>query len=185
MVHEKNIDFLLRVLQRVKRQVPDILMLLAGEGPAEPHLKGLAQELDLQDNVHFIGNLQDIRDLVDCYAAGDVFVFASRTETQGLVLLEAMALGVPVVSTAKMGTVDILKPERGALVVEEDEAVFTGAVLQLLSDGLLRQRLGREGQQYASTWSASSMAMRLEDVYMETVESAFLFGREIGDSKGA
>ena len=51
----------------------------------------------------------------DCYRAGDVFVFASRTETQGLVLLEAMALGVPVVSTAVMGTAEVLEP-RGAAV---------------------------------------------------------------------
>lgn len=183
LVHEKNIDFLLRVLRRIKSQVPDIMLLLAGEGPAQTHLQQQVESLELQKNVRFIGNLQALQELLDCYCAGDVFIFASRTETQGLVLLEAMALGVPVVSTAKMGTVDILAAGKGALVVEEDEADFTEAVLRLLGDEVLRRRLAREGQEYAQNWSAASMAMRLEDVYMETVESAFLFGREIGDSK--
>ena len=64
----------------------------------------------------FIGYLDRRDALLDCYCAGDAFVFASRTETQGLVLLEAMALGLPVVSTAVMGTRDILDARRGALV---------------------------------------------------------------------
>jgi glycosyltransferase involved in cell wall biosynthesis len=70
--------------------------------------------------------------LLDCYRAGQVFVFASRTETQGLVLLEALALGTPVVSTAVMGTADVLKEAKGALVVEEDEATFADAVIRVL-----------------------------------------------------
>jgi len=184
LVHEKNIDFLLRVLQRVKSDLPEVLLLLAGEGPAEPYLRLQVAALGLERNVRFIGNLQALPELLDCYAAADVFVFASRTETQGLVLLEAMALGVPVVSTARMGTVDILKAGLGAVVVEEDEEEFVDAVLHVLQDQVLRSRLRKEGQEYVKRWSATTMALQLEDVYMETVESAFLFGREIGDSKG-
>lgn len=184
LVHEKNIEFLLRVVKRVRQTIPDILLLLAGEGPAEESLRQTAVELKLEENLRFIGNLQASEELCDCYSAGDAFVFASHTETQGLVLLEAMALGVPVISTAKMGTVDILKSRRGALVVEEDEEAFAAAVRQLLADEVLQQRLSREGRQYVAAWSAAAMAMRLEDVYMDTVESAFIFGREIGESKG-
>jgi glycosyltransferase involved in cell wall biosynthesis len=58
--------------------------------------------------VRFIGYLDRDTTLLDCYAAGNAFVFASRTETQGLVLLEAMAQGTPVVSTAELGTHSIL-----------------------------------------------------------------------------
>ncbi len=179
MVHEKNIDFLLRVVQRVKQHVPEIMMMMVGEGPAEAHLRELGQELGIEENLQWIGNLNSLETLCDCYCAGDIFIFASRTETQGLVLLEAMALGVPVVSTARMGTVDILKDCEGARVVDEDEAAFTAAILELLADGTLRKQLGRLGQEHARTWSAQALALRLEEVYMETVESTYLFGREI------
>ncbi len=183
MVHEKNIDILLRVVARLKAHVPEIMMLLVGEGPAEAHLHRLGSELSISDNLKWIGNLNSLESLCDCYCAGDIFVFASRTETQGLVLLEAMALGLAVVSTAKMGTVDILADCQGALVVEESEEAFTTAVLNLLSDEELRQQLSLQGREYAKTWSASTMALRLEEVYMETVESTYLFGREIGSGE--
>ena len=76
--------------------------------------------------MHFAGYLERDTELLDCYAAADVFVFASRTETQGLVLLEAMAQGTPVVSTAELGTRSILVPESGALVVPEEAGEFAG-----------------------------------------------------------
>jgi 1,2-diacylglycerol 3-alpha-glucosyltransferase len=174
---------LLRVVAQVKKHVPDIMMLLVGEGPAEEYLHQLGNELGITDNLKWIGNLNSLESLCDCYCAGDIFLFASRTETQGLVLLEAMALGVPVVSTARMGTVDILADCLGALVVEESEEEFSMAVLNLLSDEELRQQLSQQGREHASRWSASTMAIRLEEVYMEAVESTYLFGREIGSSE--
>jgi len=100
VAHEKNISFLLHMLQQLRVSLPDVLLIIAGEGPALPHLRKLTAKLGLKDNVLFVGYLSRADALLDCYCAGNAFVFASRTETQGLVLLEAMALGVPVVSTA-------------------------------------------------------------------------------------
>ena len=79
----------------------------------------------------FVGYLDRRGALFDCYRAADAFVFASRTETQGLVLLEAMALGVAVISTAVMGTPDIVGPKRGALVPEDNEADFARNIVKL------------------------------------------------------
>jgi glycosyltransferase involved in cell wall biosynthesis len=167
IAHEKNIDFLLRMVVRVRAEMPDILLLIAGEGPALEHCRRLAVELGIADNVHFTGYLDRRRELLDCYRAGNLFVFASRTETQGLVLLEAMAQGVPVVSTAHMGTIDILGPGRGCAVVEEHEHAFATEVIRLMRDALLRKRLGREAQVYAATWSAREQAGRLAQLYHE------------------
>lgn len=183
MVHEKNIDILLRVIAKLKQQMADIMLLLVGEGPAQGHLRQLGDELGIAENLYWVGNLSSLETLCDCYCAGDIFVFASRTETQGLVLLEAMALGVPVVSTARMGTIDILDGCQGAVVVEEDEQEFAIAIQRLLADKGLYQQLSQQGREYARNWSASSMAMRLEEVYMETVESTYLFGREVGSGE--
>jgi 1,2-diacylglycerol 3-alpha-glucosyltransferase len=172
MAHEKNIDFLLDMLVLVKRAIPDILLVLAGEGPALKHLQKKAAGLELDANVLFVGYLDRDRALKDCYRAGDVFVFASRTETQGLVLLEAMALGVPVVSTAVLGTVDILAPGRGALVARDDTEDFAWQVVHLLKNGELRVRKGVEAIAYAHEWSAPEMAKRMADYYERISDAA-------------
>ena len=163
---EKNISFLLRVLKRVAARIPDVLMVIAGEGPALGGLQRQAMDLDLMDHLLFIGNMDRAGELMDCYRAADAFVFASRTETQGLVLLEAMALSVPVVSTAVMGTKDILEPGKGCLVAAEDETDFSSKVLQVLADAGLRTRLRREARDYAlGQWSAATMAGRMSRLY--------------------
>jgi len=94
-------------------------------------------------------------------------VFASRTETQGLVLLEAMAQGAPVVSTAELGTRSILVPGSGALVVPEERAAFAAAVVRVLGDAGLREGLGARGRAHARTWSSAAMARRLAGIYCE------------------
>jgi glycosyltransferase involved in cell wall biosynthesis len=170
IAHEKNIDFLLRMVVAARAQVPDVLLLVAGEGPALEHCKRLAADLGLDANVLFTGYLDRQRELLDCYRAGDLFVFASRTETQGLVLLEAMAQGVPVVSTAHMGTIDILGPGRGCVVVEEQEHLFAAEVVALLGDAMTRRRLGRDAQAYAATWSAHGLALKLVELYQEMTD---------------
>ena len=165
---EKNIEFLLEVVRALKQtRHPDIVLIVAGEGPAEGRLRRLAGELGVLDNLRFVGYLARGTDLASCYQAGDAFVFASRTETQGLVLLEAMSLGVPVVSTAVMGTRDILAAGQGALVAEEEVVDFAAQVCRLLDDAALRRRLGQEGREYARRWAADGPAQALLAFYQQ------------------
>jgi len=123
--------------------------------------------------VHFAGYLPRDTQLLDCYAAADAFVFASRTETQGLVLLEAMAQGAPVVSTAELGTRSILLPDSGALVVPEDCAAFAAAVVRVLTEPGLRAELGARGRAYARTWSSAVMARRLKGLYAQLLSAPY------------
>ncbi len=171
VAHEKNIDFLLHVLDRVRREMPDVMMIIAGEGPALAGLRKLSARLGLQDHTCFVGYLARDGELLDCYCAGNAFVFSSRTETQGLVLLEAMALGVPVVSTAIQGTRDILKGACGALVPADDIGDFSAKVITLLRDRALQQRLAEEGRVYAATWSAAALAQKMESFYTGLIRS--------------
>ena len=169
---EKNIDFLLRVTAELKRTThPSILLIIAGEGPAEERLRNLGNALGLEASLRWVGYLERGFDLSSCYQAGDVFVFASRTETQGLVLLEAMSLGVPVVSTAVMGTRDIVASARGALVAEENVEHFAAQVRRLLDDGALRRKLGETGRLYAKEWATRGPAQALLDFYREFITS--------------
>jgi 1,2-diacylglycerol 3-alpha-glucosyltransferase len=165
IAHEKNIDFLLRMFVRVVKLKPETVLVVAGEGPALEHCKSYVESLKLSANVRFVGYLSRERELPDCYNAGDLFVFSSKTETQGLVLLEAMACGTPVVSTAYMGTADIVKPERGARVAPDDEAGFANLVIELLDDPARRRSMSSEARSYAATWSAGAMAERMADLY--------------------
>jgi glycosyltransferase involved in cell wall biosynthesis len=165
VAHEKNIDFLVRVFAEVRKAVPKALLVIAGEGPAREPLRQLVARMGLEGDVHFAGYLDRDTALLDCYAAANVFVFASRTETQGLVLLEAMAQGAPVVSTAELGTRSILKPGCGAVVVEEKVDVFAAAVTNVLQQTELQRDLAERGRTYARSWSSAAMARRLAQLY--------------------
>ena len=165
VAHEKNIDFLVRVFERVRRSVPEAMLIIAGEGPAREPLRKLVGQLGLTAAVRFVGYLERDTSLLDCYAAASVFAFASRTETQGLVLLEALAQGTPVVSTAELGTKSILAPACGAVIAEEHEEPFAAAVVQVLRDADLRDLLSAQARTYARGWSSASMAARLAELY--------------------
>lgn len=169
VAHEKNIEYLLKVAALARESVPDILLLIAGEGPALGTLKQAVQLHGLQRSVQFIGYLDRQHELPACYAAADAFVFASRTETQGLVLLEAMAAGLPVVALAEMGTVDILNARRGAVVPDDSPEAFARALSRLLLDEAGRRRLGEEGRQYAAEWSDETLAVRMAALYRRIV----------------
>ncbi|AHE98792.1 glycosyltransferase [Thioalkalivibrio paradoxus] len=170
VAHEKNIDFLLRMLGQVTREVPDVLLMIVGEGPARPHLQRLAMQLRIERNVMFLGYLDRERELLDCYSAGDAFVFASHTETQGLVLLESMASGVPLVALSALGTRDILAAHRGALVPEPNETDFADKTVRILRDHRLRAELAADARAYVQNWSADVMARRMLAFYGEVLQ---------------
>jgi 1,2-diacylglycerol 3-alpha-glucosyltransferase len=163
--HEKNIGFLLQMLVSLLRRRPEALLLIAGEGPALPDLRAQARQLQLGESVHFMGYFDRGGELNDCYSAADVFVFASLTETQGLVLLEAMAQGVPVVATPKMGTVDILAPLRGCRHAPLDADGFASVVDSLLANTGALRALGTEALSFAREWESQRTARRLADLY--------------------
>ncbi|BDU16784.1 glycosyltransferase [Lysobacter auxotrophicus] len=162
---EKNIGFLLRIVQRLVGEFPDLLFLIAGEGPDEARLRRLAGELRIEANVRFFGNLDRRTTLLDAYKAGDAFVFASPTETQGLVLIEAMALGVPIVSTAVMGTATVLRDTHSAVIAQEDVEAFAAQVAQVLRSPELRARLSAAGPNDARRWSSDTLMRQVESLY--------------------
>lgn len=173
---EKNIGFLLQAHARALAQMPDLHLVVAGEGPALAGLRRQARQLGTAERVRFVGYLHRRDELPDCYAAADAFVFASRTETQGLVLLEAMAEGLPVVALPVMGTRDILLPERGAVCAPDDPQAFALALVQLLQDPERRQRLSREAREYVQEWSAPACAVRLRHALADLLHSRMKSG---------
>lgn len=167
---EKNIDFLLEVAQIVIQKKPDVLLVITGEGPAENNLHAKARALGIENSVQFIGYLDRNTELNACYKSADVFVFASKSETQGLVLLEAMAQGTPVVAISELGTASILIEGQGARISADNVSEFADKVHGLITQPKVRNRLGSAGKAYASNmWSAGAKAEQMVSFYQDLI----------------
>lgn len=165
--HEKNIGFLLDALAHARRQNPDLLLVVAGEGPALPALRRQAISLKLEANVRFVGYLPRDTGLRDCYAAADLFTFASLTETQGLVLLEAMAAGLPVLAIPALGAAEIVAPLRGAVAAATTPEAFAQQMQELFAQPALLRKLADEAPAYAREWDADAQGEKLANLYRE------------------
>ena len=170
VAHEKNIGFLLEMHVELIKKHPDALLVITGEGPAEESIKHSIDKLDISNKVRMIGYLDRSHELIACYKAADIFVFASKSETQGLVLLEAMAQGTAVVAIAELGTKSILIEGEGVLIAKDDINDFADKVSVLLSDAPKRQMIGEKGRQYAQEkWGAGVLAKKVAKFYKSAI----------------
>jgi glycosyltransferase involved in cell wall biosynthesis len=167
---EKNIPFLYKVLKKVMVKRPDTKLIVAGKGPAEAAVQQAAKDEGVFDNVIFVGYLEP-QEWVDTYAGADLFTFASVTETQGLVVTEAMAVGTPVVAVGKMGVAEVMESGKGGILVKEDVDEFTAAVFKLLEDKNLYEAKRKEAFEYAKEWSAEAMAKKMMKNYEQAIET--------------
>ncbi|RKX56232.1 MAG: glycosyltransferase family 4 protein, partial [Thermotoga sp.] len=166
LAKEKNVSFLLEVMKRMEKGV---LLLMVGDGPERERLEEKAREERL--NIIFTGRVPR-EELVDFYHAADIFVFASLTETQGLVVLESLSSGTPVVAIARKGIKNVLENGRGALLINEENVdAFSEKVKMLLQDEKLLERMREEGKKYVhEKWAMDVMVEKLEKVYEEAIE---------------
>jgi 1,2-diacylglycerol 3-alpha-glucosyltransferase len=188
VAHEKNIGFLLEMHVELIKNHPDALLVITGEGPAEESIKHTIEKLGISNQVRMIGYLDRSHELIACYKAADIFVFASKSETQGLVLLEAMAQGTAVVAIAELGTKSILIEGEGVLIAKDDINDFADKVSVLLSDAPKRQMIGEKGRQYAQEkWGAGVLAKKVAKFYKSTVNQKSSLSRyldtRIGNAK--
>jgi phosphatidylinositol alpha-1,6-mannosyltransferase len=156
LVPKKGFDTALRAIDRVRTEIPDVLLLIAGEGPERSFLKRLVRDLELEDHVHFLGGIsQDA--LRHYYSEADVFLMAGRetagdVEGFGLVYLEANACGTPVVGARVGGVPDaVWHEETGLLVPPESPSATADALLRLLRSPDFARRLGEQGRDRVRT----------------------------------
>ncbi len=165
----KGLDDLLRALP----EIPQAHLLVVGDGPMRAPWEQLAHELNLAGRVTFTGEVDDA-DLPACYKLGDLFVLPAnaRAEAFGTVIVEAMASGLPVVSTeVGSGTSWVnLAGTTGSIVPPRDPKALTEAVNALLSDPARRAEMGRAAHQRAhAEFSQAAMIQRVEQVYREVL----------------
>ncbi|MEW6726170.1 MAG: glycosyltransferase family 4 protein, partial [Bacillota bacterium] len=164
---EKNVEFLLKAfdkLLRVYRQ--PVRLVLVGGGPQTQQLKEMAAEKGISDRVIFTGPLS-MDDVAHCYAGSRLFVFASMTETQGLVIGEAKAAGLPTVAIDAFGVSEMIEDGQDGFLTPPDEDVFVSRLLQLLTNEDLYGRFSRKALMNAESISSGAMAAQLINVYQE------------------
>lgn len=139
---EKNLAFLAEAVAAFLKLEPRACFLLVGSGPSEADVRAIFEREDLSARLYMPGILES-RQLVDAYHAMDVFAFSSRSETQGMVLTEAMAASVPVVGLDAPGVREVVKDRRNGLLLREESASAFAAALQWVArlDGIERQAL--------------------------------------------
>jgi 1,2-diacylglycerol 3-alpha-glucosyltransferase len=163
LAEEKNVDFLLRAFARIAAERPQATLVLVGKGPRDHSLQNLAQKLGLGERVIFAGAVPH-SEVPHYAAAADLFVFPSQSETQGLVLIEAMAAGTPVVAVEALSSVDVLA-EGGGLLVPAQEDAFTSAVAALLADEPRRRAIGEQAARAVKRYTIPAATAGLAAVY--------------------
>lgn len=143
---QKGVDILLKAMPLILKE-HEVVLDIVGDGVRFDHYKALAQQLDIEKSVRFRGFLPHEMMPAE-YAAGDLFVFPSRRESFGLVLAEAMASSLPVVSTTAGAIPEVVENgETGILVPPEDPEKLAGAVIHLLDDPEKMKLMGQKGKE--------------------------------------
>ncbi len=168
LASEKNLDFLVHCMVEVLKKDARVHALIVGKGSSEKMIKDAFQEAGLQERVHLVGVLH-YQNLVDAYFAMDVFAFASLSETQGIVLIEAMASGAPVVALDAPGARDMVKDgSNGRLLMEMDQPSFSEALWWVLNRSpeetqTIKQAARTTAEKYTISASAKRMLAIYED----------------------
>lgn len=167
---QKNFPLFLRVAAALASEIPQVYFVIAGEGPDRQLLEKLAGDLGLCDKVKFLGYVQNMQ---DWYLASDVLFLPSRFEGTPMTVLEAKAMGLPIVASRVDGTGEILEHDVDALLAEpEDEGAFTRILRNLLVNPEWRQRLSQAAlKKVRQHHDARVMVGQVEHLYMQDLES--------------
>ena len=162
---EKNLEYLAEAVGRHLGEHSDAVFLVVGSGEAQASIEQILRRHARPHQVAMVGKLTG-PDLADAYAAMDLFVFASQSETQGMVLAEAMAAGVPAVALDAPGAREIVNEHNGRLLESDaPPAEFAQAIIELTRDTDHLRKLGASARQTAAEFSLDKCADRVLSLY--------------------
>jgi glycosyltransferase involved in cell wall biosynthesis len=159
---EKGHATLIEALPLLRREVPHVQLVLVGEGPERRRLEALVRALRVTGSVRFLGDRPTASNLI---CAAQVLAQPSHREALGTAVLEAMALGTPVVATATGGLVELLGEGAGLLVPPGDAPALANGLARVLTDALLRAALVHEARARVADYDAPGVADRVAEVY--------------------
>ncbi|MDP1845900.1 MAG: glycosyltransferase [Candidatus Moranbacteria bacterium] len=168
---EKNVEFLLGYVIEILKNNPKAKFLICGEGDLRKKLEEQASKSAAAEKIFFAGLVPD--DIKKNYfSAGDIFVYASKSETQGMSLTEAMYTSLPIVAVRATGVQDIVEDGRTGFLVSEDKNEFQTAVEKLIDNESLRNKFGEEAKQVArKKYTSLVCAKKMLEVYNNAIET--------------
>lgn len=165
---EKNFTTLIEAMPPIMEKHPDVRLAIVGEGPDKSALQKLAKKLNVADRVEFVGRVP-YAEIPNYLKAADIFSFASITETQGLVTMEAMAADLPVVAVEASGTSDIVEHEKDGLLTRNDSRDLAAGLNRLLQDRDLAERLRQGAKAKADSFETLTVTEKMIDVYQQAI----------------
>ncbi|NQE54770.1 Trehalose synthase [ANME-1 cluster archaeon GoMg3.2] len=166
----KGIDTLLNAVPILRKKILNLCLYIAGSGPEENKLKELVKELNIEENVNFLGYVSEI-EKYSYYKSADVCVFPSIYEPFGIVLLEAMACGKPVVASNVGGIPFVVEEGKTGLLFESGNVEdLADKIMTILKNEELREKMGEAGRERAKEFTWDKIAERTVDVYKEILK---------------
>ena len=166
---EKSIDKVIEAFTKVVKKLPEAELLIVGDGIAKNSLEKLVKKLGLEQNVRFTGRVM-MPDLVELYRSADMFATASETETQGIVLIEAAACGLPLVAVDAGAVKELCQNRKnGILCKPGDVDGLARAMVKILSDTELAEKYGKESLEIAKKHDLSRTLNRFEEIYKTAI----------------
>ncbi len=178
---EKSIGNVLTAFAEVLEKMPQAELVIVGDGTDRRRLLDLAKSLGIEKNVKFPGRIMP-PDVIDIYRSATLFVTASETETQGIVLIEAAATGLPLVAVDAGAVRELCQNKKNGILCEpRDTEQMAKAILKILSDEDLQQRYGEKSLEIAKQHDLNRTLRRFVEIYEEAIE---LKGKKVAKKSG-
>lgn len=169
LTKEKNVLFLLGSITEVLKSNPQAIFVFGGEGYLREEMQEVVKDSGMQGRIIFPGIIQK-SDIKNYFEMADVFVYASKSETQGTIITEAMYCGVPIVALDATGSRSLIENNKTGVLVEENEGKFAETVGNLLKNKDGAKELGENAKAYAeANYTSEVCAKRMIDVYKDTI----------------
>lgn len=166
LLDHKNVDFLIKSITIVCKEIPTAKCIIVGQGPEEEKLIELVHNLNLTENIKFLGNIEDHEDVLSLMKSSKVLVLPSTREGFGLVVIEAMACGIPVITVAHKdnATSNIISHGKDGFICQLDTKEIAENIVKIIINGV-RQKMSEECIKTGRKYSWNNIISKLEEVY--------------------
>jgi 1,2-diacylglycerol 3-alpha-glucosyltransferase len=163
---EKNVDFLISALPLIQKQIKNVKLIIIGDGPHRANLQKQAIKLKIKDSVIFTGYYKK-PEVVNAYQASDIFVFSSLTDTQGMVVAEAAASGLPIVAVKDDAFGEFLRDGQNGFNTGHNKKDFSDKVCEILNNKKLYNKMSGKSQEIAREFTIEKQAKTLVEIYRQ------------------
>lgn len=169
LTSEKNVEFLVKVVADILKQNKKVKFMSVGDGYLMPKLKEIFAQAGVSEQTTFCG-VVDKSEIKNYFAAGDIFVYSSTSETQGMIITEAMYVGLPIVAINSTGICDLVEDKINGFLVAEKKEKFAEAVGKLVNDSELRKKFSEESARIArEKYTSQICAEKMLEIYQDSI----------------